>query len=139
MTTQSFLNGQTALVSLGASVPGVFARGVAAAANEGNPRNKTLVIVQLAGGIEAMVLYLRNDVILPNVGHHGEGYVPFCLTAFFMILFCNLLGLFPYMATATGNISVTATLAILSFLMIEIAGMRAFSANRARIGEPTSI
>ena len=78
-----------------------------------------------AGAIEAMVLYLRNDVILPNVGHHGEGYVPFCLTAFFMILFCNLLGLFPYMGTATGNISVTATLAILSFIMIEIAGMRA--------------
>ena len=72
-----------------------------------------------------MVLYLRNDVILPNVGHHGEGYVPFCLTAFFMILFCNLLGLIPYMGTATGNISVTATLAILSFIMIEIAGMRA--------------
>src|SRR5947207_13782129 len=54
MTTQSFLNGQTALVSLGASVPGVFARGVAAAANEGNPRNKTLVIVQLAGGVDGL-------------------------------------------------------------------------------------
>src|SRR3954453_11305878 len=54
MMTQSFLNGQTALVSLGASVPGVFARGVAAAANEGNARNKTLVIVQLAGGIDGL-------------------------------------------------------------------------------------
>jgi F-type H+-transporting ATPase subunit a len=79
----------------------------------------------LAGAIEAMVLYLRSDVILPNVGHHGEKYVPYCLSAFFLILFCNLLGLFPYMATATGNISVTATLAILSFIMIEVAGMRA--------------
>ena len=79
----------------------------------------------VAGAVEAMVLYLRNDVILPNVGHHGEAFVPFCLTAFFMILFCNLLGLVPYMATATGNISVTATLAILSFIMIEVAGMRA--------------
>jgi F-type H+-transporting ATPase subunit a len=79
----------------------------------------------LAGAIEAMVLYLRNDVILPNVGHHGEKYVPFCLTAFFFILFCNLLGLIPYMATATGNISVTATLAILSFITVEVAGMRA--------------
>jgi F-type H+-transporting ATPase subunit a len=79
----------------------------------------------LAGAIEAMVLYLRSDVILPNVGHHGEKYVPYCLSAFFLILFCNLLGLFPYMATATGNISVTATLAILSFLTIEVAGIRA--------------
>jgi F-type H+-transporting ATPase subunit a len=64
-------------------------------------------------------------VILPNVGHHGEAFVPFLLTIFFFILFCNLLGLFPYGATATSNISVTATLAIVSFLVIEIAGMRA--------------
>ena len=68
-------------------------------------------------------------MILPNVGHHGEGYVPFCLAAFFFILFCNLLGLIPYMATATGNISVTATLAILSFITVEIAGMRAQGAG----------
>ena len=54
MMTQSFLNGQTALVSLGASVPGVFARGVAAAANEGNARGKTLVVVQLAGGVDGL-------------------------------------------------------------------------------------
>jgi len=79
----------------------------------------------LANGIEAMVLYIRNEVILPNVGHHGEGYVPFLLTLFFFILFMNLLGLIPYGATATSNISVTATLAIVSFLVIEIAGMRA--------------
>jgi F-type H+-transporting ATPase subunit a len=78
-----------------------------------------------ANAIEAMVLYIRNEVILPNVGHHGEAFVPFLLTIFFFILFCNLLGLFPYGATATSNISVTATLAIVSFLVIEIAGMRA--------------
>ena len=78
-----------------------------------------------ANAIEAMVLYIRNEVILPNVGHHGEAFVPFCLTLFFFILFCNLLGLVPYGATATSNISVTATLAIISFLVIEIAGIRA--------------
>src|ERR1700679_381919 len=52
-----------------------------------------------ANGIEAMVLYIRNEVILPNVGHHGEGFVPFLLTVFFFILFCTLLGLIPYGAT----------------------------------------
>ncbi len=78
----------------------------------------------VAGAIEATVLYLRNEVILPNVGHHGEGYVPFCLTLFFFILTANLLGLVPYGSTATGNISVTATLAIISFLVVEFAGMR---------------
>jgi len=78
-----------------------------------------------ANAIEAMVLYLRNEVILPNVGHHGEVFVPFCLTLFFFILVMNLLGLLPWGSSATGNISVTATLAICSFIVIEVAGMRA--------------
>lgn len=78
-----------------------------------------------ATGIEALVLYLRNEVILPNVGHHGNAYVPFGLTLFFFILTANLLGLIPYGSTATGNISVTATLAIVTFVVVEISGMRA--------------
>jgi F-type H+-transporting ATPase subunit a len=82
-----------------------------------------------AAGIEAMVLYLRNEVILPNVGPHGEAYAPYLLSLFFFILFANLLGLVPYGATATGNISVTATLAILSFLVTEISGIRALGAQ----------
>lgn len=75
--------------------------------------------------IEAMILYIRNEVILPNVGHHGEGFVPYLLTVFFFILTLNLLGLVPYGSTATGNISVTATLAVMTFLTVEIAGIRA--------------
>ena len=47
------------------------------------------------------------------------------LTVFFFILFCNLLGLVPYGSTPTGNVSVTATLAIIAFVVIEVAGMRA--------------
>ena len=78
-----------------------------------------------AGGIEAMVLYMRNEVILPNVGPHGNAFVPFLLTLFFFILPANLLGLIPYGSTATGNISVTATLAAITFVVVEVAGMRA--------------
>jgi F-type H+-transporting ATPase subunit a len=78
-----------------------------------------------AAGLEAMVLYMRNEVIVKNVGHHGEGYAPYLLTVFFFILFANLLGLIPYGSTATGNVSVTATLAILSLLVTEISGIRA--------------
>ena len=78
----------------------------------------------LANGIEAAILYIRQEVILPNVGPHGDAYVPFILTLFFFILFATLLGLVPYGSTATGNIAVTATLAILSFIMIEYAGLR---------------
>ena len=77
-----------------------------------------------ANGIEALVLYIRQEVVVPNVGHHGEKYAPFILTLFFFILFANLLGLIPYGSTATGNISVTATLAIVTFIFVEIAGMR---------------
>jgi F-type H+-transporting ATPase subunit a len=78
-----------------------------------------------ANGIEALVLYIRQEVVLPNVGHHGEKYAPFILSLFFFILFANLLGLIPYGSTATGNISVTGTLAIITFVMVEVAGMRA--------------
>ncbi|MGH7617879.1 MAG: F0F1 ATP synthase subunit A [Gemmatimonadaceae bacterium] len=79
----------------------------------------------LSGTIEAMVLYIRNEVILPAVGPHGDGFVPYLLTVFFFILFANLLGLLPYGSTATGNVSVTATLSIIAFLVIEVSGMRA--------------
>lgn len=78
-----------------------------------------------AAGMEGMVLYLRNEVILPNVGHHGNGFVPFLLSLFFFILFCNLWGIVPWGATATGNISVTFTLAAITLVVIEVAGMRA--------------
>jgi F-type H+-transporting ATPase subunit a len=75
-------------------------------------------------GMEAFVLYLRNEVVMPNVGPNGDKFVPFILTLFFFILFANLCGLIPYGATATGNISVTATLALVTFVVVEIAGMR---------------
>jgi F-type H+-transporting ATPase subunit a len=79
-----------------------------------------------AAGIEAVILYLRNEIYIPVLGGHGgEKYVPFCLTLFFFIAIANFLGLFPYGSTATGNIAVTATLAIITFFMVEIAGIRA--------------
>ncbi len=77
-----------------------------------------------AAGIEGMVLYLRNEVIMPNVGPGGQRYAPFLLSLFFFILFANLLGLIPYGSTATGNISVTATLALITFIVVETAGIR---------------
>ncbi|MFL5560440.1 MAG: F0F1 ATP synthase subunit A [Gemmatimonadaceae bacterium] len=78
-----------------------------------------------AAGIEAMVLYIRQEVAIPNLGHHGERYAPFVLTLFFFILFANMLGLIPYGSTPTGNISVTLMLALVTFVVVEVAGMRA--------------
>ena len=82
-----------------------------------------------ANGIEALVLYIRQEVVLPNVGHHGEKYAPFILTLFFFILFANLLGLIPYGSTATGNISVTGMLAIITFITVEAAGIKTLGAG----------
>jgi F-type H+-transporting ATPase subunit a len=76
-----------------------------------------------AAGIEAMVLYLRDTVVIPNVGPHGDAYTGYILSVFFFILFANLGGLIPYGSTATGNISVTLTMALISFVVIEVSGM----------------
>ena len=94
------------------------ARSVARAQAQGKPAKG------FAGAMEATALWLRQEVILPNVGPHGDGYVPYLLTTFFFILACNLLGLLPWGATATGNIAVTGALAVLAFLVIEVSGMR---------------
>lgn len=74
--------------------------------------------------VEVMILFIRDEVAMKNIGHGGEKFVPYIVTVFFFILFCNILGLLPWGASPTGNISVTAVLAILTFLVVEIAGMR---------------
>jgi F-type H+-transporting ATPase subunit a len=79
--------------------------------------------------VEALVLYLRNEVVKPNIGHNYDKYAPFVVTLFFFILFNNLLGLLPYGSTATANISVTAGLAIMAFVATEVGGMRALGAK----------
>jgi len=96
----------------------LVARSVTRAHAQGKPAKG------FAGAMEATTLYIRQEVILPNVGHHGEGYVPYLLTVFFFILVCNLIGLVPWQGTATGNIAVTGALALISFIVIEISGMR---------------
>ena len=77
------------------------------------------------GAIEAIVLFVRDDVAIANIGHGGERFVPYILTLFFFILYCNLLGLMPWGATPTGNLAVTGALALTAFLTIEISGFRA--------------
>jgi len=76
-----------------------------------------------AGMIEAMVLFVRQDVAVDNIGHGGEKFAPYILTLFWFILYCNLLGLVPFGATATGNLAVTGALALTAFATIEISGM----------------
>src|SRR5262245_53516380 len=59
--------------------------------------------------LEAMLLYFRDGVARPCIGHHdGDKFVPFLWTIFFFILGCNLFGLIPWMGSPTGSLSVTA-------------------------------
>lgn len=80
----------------------------------------------LGNCVESIFLFLRDEVVRPNVGeHHARAYLPWFATFFFFILCCNLIGLCPppLGSTATGNISVTAALAILTFFSVQAAGM----------------
>jgi F-type H+-transporting ATPase subunit a len=77
-----------------------------------------------AGVVEAAVLWVRNDIAIANIGHGGEKFAPLIITLFFFILFANLLGLMPWGSSPTGNLAVTAALALIVFLVIEIAGAR---------------
>jgi F-type H+-transporting ATPase subunit a len=79
--------------------------------------------------VEAFILYLRDEVAIANIGHGGEAFAPYVITVFFFILFCNAIGLMPWGASPTGNVTVTATLALITFFIVEIAGMRALGAG----------
>ncbi len=105
--------------------------------SEGNDRYLTRG--RIAQLIETMVIYLRDEMLLPVLGRaHTARYLPYLLTLFFFVLFQNLFGLIPVAdilhlagvhntpigGTATANIMVTGALAVLSFLMIEVHAFR---------------
>ncbi len=73
---------------------------------------------------EVFIVYVRDEIVRPNLGHAGDAYLPYFLTLFFFILICNLLGLVPFGSTATGNISVTAAMAFTTFLAINLGGIK---------------
>jgi F-type H+-transporting ATPase subunit a len=75
-----------------------------------------------ANAMEAVVLFVRNEIAIANIGHDGAKFAPYIMALFFFILYANLLGLFPHGATATGNVAVTGALAITALLTIEISG-----------------
>lgn len=75
-----------------------------------------------AAAMEGLVLWVRNDIAIANIGHDGARFAPLIITLFFFILYCNLLGLMPWGSAATGNLAVTAGLAIIVFLTVEVAG-----------------
>src|SRR5713226_2272188 len=68
---------------------------------------------------ESLLTFVREQVAKPTIGEHdADRFVPFLWTIFLFVLFCNLLGLFPYMGSPTASITVTAVLALFSALVI---------------------
>lgn len=115
-------------------------------------RNPLATKGRYKNSIEAMVQFVRNDIAEPNMHHHSAGFQPYLLTAFFFILFSNMLGLFPPFGelldmalhgvhphhgttasavtavwpgiTVTGDVAVTMVLAIMTTIQIWITGFR---------------
>jgi F-type H+-transporting ATPase subunit a len=85
---------------------------------------KNVVPKGLGNFIEMILVFLRDEIVIPAMGHAGHKFLPFFSTMFFFILTCNMLGLVPFMTTATGNVSITAGLAIITFVMIQALGIK---------------
>lgn len=89
-------------------------------------RNPKKLPKGIAGFIEPIVLFIRDDVAIPNIGKDKyERFMPYLLTVFFFILFSNLIGLIPFAPfghNLTGNILITFVLAIFTFILTTING-----------------
>src|SRR5690606_7102808 len=73
---------------------------------------------------EPVILFVRDDIAKPNIGVKYKKYLPFLLTIFFFILILNIFGLMPFGVNVTGQLAVTASLAIFTFLITQ------FTANK---------
>jgi F-type H+-transporting ATPase subunit a len=79
--------------------------------------------------LEPLILYVRDDIAIPNIGKkHYKRYMSFLLTVFFFIWIINLFGLTPLGVNVTNNISVTFSLALLTYLITT------FTANKSYWG-----
>ncbi|MDO5581803.1 MAG: F0F1 ATP synthase subunit A [Planctomycetia bacterium] len=86
--------------------------------------------------LEVFLLYLRDEVIRPSIGKNAGKFVPFLWTMFFFILFCNLAGLIPWFGgSPTGSLSVTAVLALSTFLVVIGSGMKKYGIIGFWIGQ----
>lgn len=80
--------------------------------------------------LEPVILFVRDDIAIPNLGHKYEKFMPYLLTAFFFILINNLMGLIPFPppfgGNVTGNIAITFLLAFCTFIIIQFNGNKSY-------------
>jgi F-type H+-transporting ATPase subunit a len=88
----------------------------------------SLIPKGLTNIVEITVLFVRDEIVKPTIGKGYEKFLPYLLTVFFFILLSNMFGLIPYAVTITGNIAVTAALAAISFIAIQLGGIKSHGA-----------
>ena len=73
--------------------------------------------------LEAFLLFIRDEVARPAIGHHdADRFVPLLWTIFLFVLGCNLLGMIPWLGAPTGSFSVTIGMALVTFATVLVAG-----------------
>ena len=74
--------------------------------------------------IEALVLFVRDDIVRPSIKHHPDAWTPYFASFFLVILTCNLFSLVPLFATATGNLAVTIVWALSTGILMLYMGIK---------------
>ena len=75
--------------------------------------------------LEGMLVFLRDQVARPAIGHHdADRFLPLLWTIFFFVLGCNLFGLLPWAGSPTAALATTGAMALVTFFTVTVAGMR---------------
>ncbi|NDV42169.1 F0F1 ATP synthase subunit A [Flagellimonas sediminis] len=77
----------------------------------------------LGRGLEPLVMFVRDEIAIPNIGEHKyKKYMSYLLTVFFFVWIINLLGLTPLGVNVTNNIAVTFALALITYFITTFSG-----------------
>lgn len=80
----------------------------------------------MQGLLEPVIIFVRDDIVRPNLGDKSEKYLPYILTLFFFILINNIFGLIPGTANVTGNIAFTLVLSVIAFIILLLSSKKPY-------------
>lgn len=77
--------------------------------------------------LEPLVIYVRDEIARPNIGEkHYRKFTGYLMTVFFFIWLLNLLGLTPFGFNVTGQLAVTAALAVFTLIIYTVSGNKEY-------------